>query len=872
MRPFTALCIFIISTFYSNFSFSQNLNTTSDFNTGWKFHLGGLEFAETSDFNDSSWENVTIPHTWNAKDPFDDDLTYIRGIGWYRKIINLNVVDTTKKTTLHFDGAFQVADVYLNGAFVGRHKGGYTAFAFDVSKYLKVGQNCIAVKVNNAQDQFIPPLSIGYAGYGGIYRPIKWIVKNNIHFTSDKFASSGIKINTPAVSTKNASVNIEANVSNESGKVEKATLFHQIFDVKHQLVKTLTKDFTIAVGKSVIINLETNIENPELWSPETPNLYTIESSIKLDGQIIDETKNPLGLRWFSFNPNEGFTLNGKKYTLNGTNRHQDKEGKGDALSTQDHRHDFKMIKNMGCNFVRLAHYPQSQDVLNLADSLGLLIWEETPLVNYMNIDPEFLANSEHMIKEMIHQNYNHPSVIIWGSMNEILLWSSTGERIQNHENEKDYVQQVQQYAVKLDSVVRNQDPSRYNVIAMHMSNEYDEYHIADIPKISAFNVYSGWYGGKLEEFGASLKKRHQEHPKEIVFISEYGAGGDSRINTSAPVRLDFSGQYQRMFLESYIRQTREMPWLAGTAIWNQFDFSQPNTGGTIPNLNQKGLVNWNRIPKDSYYLFKANWNNEPMIYIASRDWKQRSGSLGQKSAVEIYANLKEVSLTLNGKKIGVKKPNDVQKIVYEILLKQGDNFIKVTGYDGRNLVTDTLTINFKPSFIADNNFKSFYVNIGSKTQYLDADGTIWAEDQPYEKGSYGCVEGENIMMGLKKVIASTTNAPLYYSSLESLEAYKIDIPDGKYKINLGFVETESLNTGERVFDVSANGKSIIKNLDLTAEAGEAKALQKTFLLTIKNNEGLTLNFKSTKGKTLLSNLSVEKLTENKEASISNKSN
>jgi beta-galactosidase len=450
-----------------------------------------------------------------------------------------------------------------------------------------------------------------------------------------------------------------------------------------------------------------------------------------------------------------------------------------------------------------------------------------------------------------------------------LLWSSTGERIQNHDDEKEYVKHVQQYAVKLDSIVRNEDPGRYSVMAMHMSNEYDKYHIADLPKISAFNVYSGWYSGKFEEFGASLKKRHQEHPKEILFISEYGAGADRRINTSEPVRLDFSGQYQRMFLESYIRQTREMPWLSGTAIWNQFDFSQPNIGGTIPNLNQKGLVNWNRTLKDSYFLFKANWNPEPMIYIASRDWKQRSGEVSQKSIVEVYSNLKAVTLQLNGKKIATKKPDDVQKIVYQLSLKQGNNFIKVTGFDGESAISDTLTINFKPVFITGNNFKSLYVNIGSKAQYLNADGILWTEDQAYKKGEFGHIGGENIMMSLKKVITSTSDVPLYYSSLEGLVCYKVDVPDGTYQINLGFVEPENLHKGDRVFGVSANGKSILKNLDITAEAGGASALQKTFVMAVKNKEGLTLNFESIKGKTLLSNLSVKKITEKTAASISN---
>lgn len=871
MRIFNSLFSLFILSIYSLTCSSQTKNINDNFNANWKFHLGGLEFAETTDYNDKNWENVNIPHTWNATDPFDDDLTYIRGIAWYRKTFTVNTSDTSKVTTINFDGVFQVADVYVNGAFLGRHKGGYTAFEFDISRHLKIGKNTIAVKVNNAQDQFIPPLSIGYAGYGGIYRPVELVSTHKVHFNNNSYASGKIKINTPEVSDKNAFIVIESNVKNELNITQSAKIVQQIFNSKNQLIQTLEKDIKIDAGKSSKINFETNIDNPSLWSPETPNLYTVESIIKIENKVVDVVKNPLGLRWFSFSPNDGFSLNGKKYILKGTNRHQDMQGKGDALSAIDHLNDLKMIKNMGCNFVRLAHYPQSQDILNIADSLGLFIWEETPVVNYMNIHPEFLANCENMIREMISQGYNHPSIIIWGSMNEILLWSSTGERIQNHDHEKDYVKKVQHYSVKLDSVVRKEDPSRYNAIAMHMSKEYDEFNLSNIPKISAYNVYNGWYNGKVEEFGAALKKKHIENPNKILFISEYGAEADPRINTSAPLRLDFSGQYQRMFLESYLRQSREMPWLAGTAIWNQFDFSQPNVGGTIPNLNQKGVLNWDRTTKDSYYLFKANWNKEPMIYIASRDWKFRTGNLNEKSTIEIYSNLEEVSIYLNGAKVATRKPDDIQKVTFQCLLKQGNNLIKVTGYNGKNLILDSLTINYQPKFITGTNFESVNLNIGSKTQYIDASGKIWIEDQPYKKGSFGYIDGENITINLKKVIGKTNDVPLYYSSLENLKSYILDIPDGKYQISLGFVEPENLTVGERIFDVVANDMAIITNLDLTAESINTQAIQKTFLVTIKDNQGLTLNFKPIKGKTILSSLSVSKLP-NKEVIISNKAN
>jgi beta-galactosidase len=857
LKFFKPICFLMYCFFISATVFAQN-NNLIPLDKNWKFQYGGTDFAETKDFKDQAWLTVNLPHTWNAKDVFDDDLTYARGIAWYRKNINISKEQLNQKASLYFDGVYQIADVYVNGAFVGKHKGGYTAFTFDITEFLEEGKNTIAVKVDNTQNSFIPPLSIGYAGYGGIYRPVKLMFANELNFDGF-YASSGIKIKTPQVNKQSAKISIDASIKNSANQSKNITLSHQIYNDKNELIKSLTKDFMLHNNETITISLNSDIENPNLWSPETPNLYQVISTLKVDGKEVASIANPLGFKWFSFSAENGFSLNGAKYILKGTNRHQDMEGKGDALSNQDHLRDMQMIKDMGANFVRLAHYPQSPRVLALADSLGLLIWEEIPVVNYMNISPEFLANAENMAKEMIYQGFNHPSIIIWGSMNEVLLWGKNAKRVQDHVNEKPYITNVQKYAFTLDSLVRVTDPSRYSVTAMHQSKEYDEFNLSQIAQINAYNIYAGWYGGKVNELKGYLDQRHKQYPNQILFLSEYGAGSDARLNTSQPQKLDFSSQYTRYYHEEYLRQFKQLPYLSGTAVWNQFDFSQPNIGGTIINTNQKGLATFNRTPKDVYYLYQANWATKPMIHIASFEWTQRAGNDKDKQEVTIYSNLKTVSIKLNGKKQGTKSFNDIKKAVYKLPLKYGKNFIEATGYKGEKLIKDTLTVYLRPKALDKQNFKSLAINIGANTQYLDSKNEIWVEDQVYKKGSFGHIGGTPITMNLKKVIRGTNDVPLFYSSLEGLQGYKIDVPDGNYELTLGFVEQEVTSEMERIFSVKANDKEVIGNLDLNKQIGEFTSYQKTFNVVVKNNEGINLIFSATKGKTILSALAVKKV-------------
>ncbi|MGH7635901.1 MAG: glycoside hydrolase family 2 protein, partial [Gemmatimonadaceae bacterium] len=331
------------------------------------------------------------------------------------------------------------------------------------------------------------------------------------------------------------------------------------------------------------------MRDPHLWSPDDPYLYTVRTDVYDGDELRDRVTNPLGFRWYHFDPARGFFLNGSKLQLRGTNRHQDYAGLGSAMPNELHTRDFELIKEMGANFVRLAHYPQDPAVLEAADRLGLLIWEEIPVVNYITPGPEFTHNAETMLREMTRQHYDHPSVIMWGTMNEVFLWGPGGGRIRVQDDTA-YMRQVREYAAHVDSVARSEDPTRVTTMATHMSGDYEKSGVAYVSQVLGLNIYDGWYSGTFAGFGTQLDKHHARMPGRVLFVSEYGAEDDYRVNSLQPERFDFSGTWMRRYHESYLRQIAARPWLGGTALWNEFDFSQPETGGSIPHMNQKGML------------------------------------------------------------------------------------------------------------------------------------------------------------------------------------------------------------------------------------------------------------------------------------------
>lgn len=842
-------------------------------NSDWRFYPDGVNFAEKPGFPDKAWQTVRLPHTWNVSDPFDDTPSYRRGIGWYRKNVRLSPAYSGKKLFLYFEGVNQVATVYVNGAFVGRHRGGYTAFAFDVTSFVKIDpkqetENVVAVQVDNSHDPYLAPLSVGYALYGGIYRDVWLIATDQAHFTVTDYASAGVFVSTKNVSANSATVQVRGSLAHGNRNPANFRITTTVFDSAGTPVSTVSSSDQPAKEWSLVLP---QIARPALWSPDRAYLYSVRTELFDGATLVDRVTTPLGFRWFSFDSQQGFMLNGTRLQLKGTNRHQDYQGFGSALSDSLHVRDLALIKKMGANFLRLAHYPQDPAVLDAADRLGLLIWEEIPVVNYITRSPEFTVNSEVMLREMIRQHFNHPSVIMWGIMNEVYLWSPEGFRIRKQADSA-YMRSTLAFAMHLDSVARAEDPSRVTAMAVHGSDDYDVSGVSSVAAVLGQNIYSGWYSGVFEDFGKQLDRRHARRPREIIFISEYGAEDDWRVNSLKPERFDFSGTWMKRFHESYLRQINERPWLAGSAIWNQMDFSQPETGGSIPYMNQKGMQTWNRDTKDVFYLYKANWNPEPMVYIASRGWVNRLGTDSVREAgtgpgpvrqpVDVYANTASVELLVNGKSLGVRVPDDVKRATWDVPFMHGINVMEARAATGSRPVSDRLEVRFTyaPRNLRDKSvpWREVAINAGSNAQVLSADGTIWDGDREYTPGSFGFIGGASQMFNKDLAITHHRDTPMFFTYRSGLKAYRFDVPDGKYLVEMRFAEPTATAPGARVFRITANDKVVARGLDLAAQYGLAHAAVISAPVTASRGKGVLVEFTPLKGDAILNAIRVIK--------------
>lgn len=847
-------------------------------NSNWNFHQGGLESPHKQSYRglpvrmNEIWQKVSLPHTWNSCDPFDDDNTYYRGIGWYTNECMIDSMMEGRELFLYFEGVNQVAEVYVNGAFVGEHMGGYTAFCLNITDNAVAGViNHIAVKVDNSHNPSIPPLSVGYALYGGIYRDVWIIGTDRVHFDLEDHASSGVYITTDKVSGRSAEISLKYTVVNDTGSDRDLEVVHTVSSRENgTLIKKVRRSVSVPAGEKITREDEhIMIQDPRLWSPGDPFLYKVKSEILTDGKIVDEVTNPLGFRWYRFDPARGFFLNDQKLVLKGTNRHQDLEGKGSALSNAWHRADLKYIKDMGANFLRLAHYPQDPEVLRTADELGLLIWEEIPLVNHIDTSASFEENTKRMVREMIRQHYNHPSIIMWGSCNEIYLMDQHGNRA-SVQGDGQYASRTAELVYQLDRLIREEDPSRVTTLAMHISDDYRLFGIDTIAMVNAYNIYNGWYSGSVDGFGEWLDKMHHRYPDRPIFISEYGAGGDTRINSLAPERFDFSNQYQLKFHESYLQQIKDRQWLAGTAIWSQNDFSQPNTGGTLIHLNQKGVQMWDRKFKDLYFLYKANWHEEPVLYIADRYWKDRvyiadsrgndSPPHARKHTIRVYSNAGTVELLQNFRSLGKKDTDRIGVAEWEVILEDGANYFLAETGKGSSRLQDCMQITLTRQESDLSSVHEICINAGNSSFFTDEEGLLWLPDREFVPYTYGHTGGERKMVPKDLTIFNANgDLPLYNYYMEGLDRYRVDLSEGKYFVELFFMEPDpAIREGERLFDIFINGTRMFNDLDIFSLAGFGQALQLSCQVECKGSDGLVMDFISGKGKSILCALKISR--------------
>lgn len=514
--------------------------------------------------------------------------------------------------------------------------------------------------MDNAR-QDIAPISGDFTFFGGIYRDVWLTAVPNQHFNLTNHGSDGLFISTPQVSEEQATLSIRGEVKNDAPEKATLELTHTIYRPDGTLLQTLKKNIQLKAGETYAFSNETTpVLKPELWTPETPRLYRVETTLRnrKTKTLLDQSNHYTAFRWFRFDGDEGFFLNGKPYKLRGICRHQDQKPIGPALTDEMHRRDFLLMKEMGANFIRISHYPQDDALLEMCDKLGMLAWEEIPIIDIVPDTPGYGDNCERNLREMIRQHYNHPSIITWGYMNEILL--VTQRKYKTEAELKPVLERTLALANRLERVLKEEDSTRISTMAFHGSNSYNETGLSKITDIVGWNLYQGWYGGDLTGFEKFLAQQHQNHPTHPMIVSEYGAGSDKRLHSLHPRAFDFSIEYQQKYLEHYLPVLEDTPYICGGTHWNFIDFSSALRDESMPRINNKGLVYADRTPKDVYHYYQAAWRKDiPVLHIASRDWTDRAG-VQQGNApvylpVKIYTNLSEVELFIDGISLGKQK-------------------------------------------------------------------------------------------------------------------------------------------------------------------------------------------------------------------------
>ncbi len=574
------------------------------------------------------WGKVDLPHSWNSVDGQDGGGDYHRGTCYYVKEVAKKDLPAAAKYYLEIQGANSSADVYVNGEKLASHDGGYSTWRVDLTASLK-DKNVIAIAVDNGENDRVYPQMADFTFYGGLYRNVNLIAVAESHFDLENFGGPGIKV-TPIVEGQDAKVTVEAPVVN--GK-DGQTLSFVLIDAEGKKVAECAG--VVTEGKAELV-----IENVHLWhGRKDPYLYTAKVQLLEEGQVVDEVSARFGCRTFVIDPEKGFILNGESYPLRGVSRHQDRWGVGNALLPEHHREDMDLICEVGATTIRLAHYQHDQYFYDLCDERGMVIWAEIPYISKHM--PTGRENTISQMKELVIQNYNHPSIVVWGLSNEITISGSDADLIENHNI--------------LNDMVHEMDATRLTTIACVSMCDIDDPYV-QIPDVVSYNHYFGWYGGDTSMNGPWFDDFHAKYPNIPIGCSEYGCEA-LNWHTSNPVQGDYTEEYQAYYHEELIKQLFTRPYLWATHVWNMFDFGADarNEGGEN-GQNHKGLVTFDRkYKKDSFYAYKAWLSDEPFVHICGKRYVDRVEDV---TKVTVYSNLPEVELFVNGESLGKQESKE----------------------------------------------------------------------------------------------------------------------------------------------------------------------------------------------------------------------
>ena len=601
-----------------------------NFNRKWAFTKMADAIPETMP---SKWDIVNLPHSWNAIDGQDGDNDFYRGTCYYAKQFMKASLPEADRYYLEIKGANSSADVYVNGKNLAHHDGGYSTWRVDITDALDLN-NLIVIAVDNAANETVYPQMADFTFYGGIYRDVNIIAVSESHFDLDYYGGPGIAV-TPVIEGTTAKVGVEVYVTN---KKDDQVLVYRIKDAEGNVVGSISSEDTAALFE---------IDNVHLWhGRKDPYLYTAEVALVEGETVVDAVSTRFGCRSFEIDPENGFILNGEEYPLRGVSRHQDRWGFGNALLPEHHEEDIELICEMGATTIRLAHYQHDQYFYDLCDEKGLVIWAEIPYISKHM--PTGRENTISQMKELVTQNYNHPSIVVWGLSNEISIAGSDEDLLENHRI--------------LNDLCHEMDPTRLTTIAaVSMCPLTDPY--LQIPDVVSYNHYFGWYGGDTSMNGPWFDNFHATYPNIPIGCSEYGCEA-LNWHSSEPFQGDYTEEYQAYYHEELIKQLFTRKYMWATHVWNMFDFGADarNEGGEN-GQNHKGLVTFDRkYKKDSFYAYKAWLSDDPFVHICGKRYVDR---VEDATKVTVYSNQPEVELFANGVSLG-KQTSDVHFFYFDV--------------------------------------------------------------------------------------------------------------------------------------------------------------------------------------------------------------
>ena len=609
---------------------------------------------------DHATEQVNLPHTWNAVDGNDGNGSYLRTTGVYTRTFTAPKQPREGgRTYVEVLAAALNSTVKVNGQVATTHEGGFSIFRADVTDLCHEGENELTIEVSNEDTPSMYPSSADFTFYGGLYRGVNLISVPDAHFDLDYYGGPGMMVTPVPTEDGGANFTIKSFVTNPADDL---TVMYSIEDC-------FGREVASAVRGSADTEVTIYVPDAQLWSMDEPNLYTVVATLQRNNEEVDEIAANVGVRSFKVTPGEGFSINGVPTPLRGVSRHQDRVFEGNALTAEEHYDDAMLIKELGANTIRLAHYQHSQDFYDACDEIGFAVWAEIPFISVFKKGEGAHKHVMEEMKELIIQNYNHPSIMFWGISNEILIGGISQELVDTHHD--------------LEKLCKELDPTRLTTIA-HVSTTPVNGPMHHITDLESYNHYFGWYGGKMEQNGPWLDQFHAEHPDICIGISEYGCEGIINWHSNTPQCKDYTEEYQALYHEHMAQVFEDRPWVWASHVWNMFDFgcAARNEGG-VSGRNNKGLVTMDRkTKKDSYFVYQAYWTQTPMVHIAGRRHAQRAG---ETTEIKVYSNQDTVVLYVNGKEVGQQTAHRVFK--FNAALNEGFNTIVAVAGDVKDSIT-----------------------------------------------------------------------------------------------------------------------------------------------------------------------------------------